>query len=360
MKDTGTTYAGMKVFTDESVPEGSFRLLMPNTPEWDLVKGDCTQVMALMEENSVDAVVADPPYLYEFMGKGWDKAVNHREWHCAWAKEALRILKPGGYLLAFGGPRTYHHLTSGIEEAGFEIRDSVMWIHSQGFPKSKNLKPAHEPIAVARKPFKGSLKANVKEWGTGEFNIDAARIGDEGPPSNRFINGAKPFGDAVGEPYETTGPTEGRWPANLAFEEGVDLDERYFFCAKASKKEKDAGLTDEKPNDRFRTRRCTTCKKNVPQPGSCGCPDAEIEWVEAKPTKNVHPTVKPIELMRWLVRLVTPPGGLVVDPFVGSGTTGIAAVQEGFDFLGIDRDDDDEYLEIARLRMEHWDGKEEV
>lgn len=339
---------------------------------WEIVAGDCVEVMAEWPEDSVDSIVADPPYGIRIMGKGFDDIGDgeaQRVWHRVWAEQALRVLKPGGHLVAFGSPRTYHHLASGVEEAGFEIRDSIVWVHSQGFPKSHNigksvesmkgwgtaLKPANEPIVLARKPFKGAVAKNAEKYGTGGLNIDATRIGDEGPPSNRFKSGAKHFGGAVGESYETSEPTEGRWPANLTFEEGIDLSDKFFYCSKPSKKERNAGLTEEKPNDRFKTRRCTTCHKNVPQAGSCGCPDAEIEWVAAKPTLNVHPTVKPIDLMRWLCLLVTPPGGLIVDPFVGSGTTGIAAILEKFDFIGIESDPEDEgYVELAIQRMEHW------
>lgn len=324
-------------------------------PDWELIQGDCIDVLKYLEVDSVDAIVTDPPYLLEFMGKNWDRAEEGREWHHRWAEEALRVLKPGGHVLAFGHSRTSHHLVSGIEEAGFEIRDSLMWIYSQGFPKGKNLKPAHEPIAVGRKPFKGTEKANYEEYEVGPLNIDACRVGDVGPPSNRFKNGAKPWGNAVGEEYETTGPTEGRWPANVVLSIDDPLLERYFYCAKPTKKEKDAGLEEDVPNDRFRTRICVECGKNVPSGGACGCPRGKVRWEAAKPSKNFHSTVKPIRLMQWLCRLVAPSGGLVVDPFVGSGTTGIAATLEGLDFLGIDKDEENEgYIDLARKRIEHW------
>jgi len=440
--------------------------------------GDCVEKMRLLDENSVDSVVCDPPYGLKFMGKEFDnigEAAAQREWHKTWAIEALRVLKPGGHMLAFGGSRTYHHLASAIEEAGFEIRDQIMWIYGSGFPKSTNitktldkngidgseyegygtaLKPAHEPIVLARKPFKGATYKNVLEHGTGALNIDGCRVAGtkpvmvrtetvvaanamagestgatstgetttegrwpanlilghnedcelvgttegEGYSINTFDNGAKPFGDAVGEDYSTSKKTEvieewectegcaikilddqtgvskspstyvrkegskqniGHTPGSEGGNQTVSLNygdsggaSRFFYSTKANKKEKNAGLTKEVENDRFQTRECTQCGKNVPYVGSCGCPDAEIIMVASKPTKNVHPTVKPIDLMRYLVRLVTPRGGTTLDPFLGSGSTGIAAHLEGFNFIGIEKDE--EYLELAKERIDWW------
>lgn len=356
-----------------------------------------------MEDNSIDAIICDPPYNLNFMDHDWDDMKTpdgFQHWCFRWGLEALGVLKPGGYLLAFGSPRTYHRLASGLEDAGFEIRDCIQWIYGQGFPKAGNLKPANEPIVVARKPFKDTLKNNTEVYGNG-LQIEASRIGESGPPSNRFNSGAKPFGGAAGEKYETTEPTEGRWPANIIFDETAAeiLDEqsgflksgkpgrirqakntgtaygaesrkpgtemtgygdeggasRFFYVAKANKKEKNAGLTELVENNRFQTRECTQCGKNVPYVGSCGCSDAKIVMRNAQPTKNSHPTVKPIELMRYLIGLVTKPGGIVLDPFLGSGTTGIAAVLDGFEFIGIDQSE--EYVELSRQRIEWWKNR---
>lgn len=320
-----------------------------------IMTGDCIEAMAELSPDSVDSIVTDPPYGLGFLGKEWDELPPGEEW----GQECLRVLKPGGYLLAFGGSRTYHRLACAVEDAGFEIRDQLQWLYAVGFPKSLDvakaveshvktgksgtvakrqtvmgedykpsaaygsfrrkeramdnvptvapqftpetaeaqqwqgwgtaLKPAHEPIVLARKPLAGTVAANVVGLGTGAINIDAGRIGE-------------------------------RWPSNVLLNQGAGalLDEqtgeqtsRFFYCAKASKGERTAG---------------------------------DVE--------NSHPTVKPISLMRYLVRLVTPPEGTVLDPFLGSGTTGIAAGLEGFDFIGIERDPD--YVAIAEARIKHW------
>jgi DNA modification methylase len=595
---------------------------------WSVIEGDCVEQMRAMEEASVDAIVTDPPYGLEFMGKEWDKFKDSRgrgvgaghsdygitekgfhdlpsfgkrwtnkrcrkcghiasggspctcsepvweleiekgtpktlrayqDWSQAWATEALRVLKPGGYLLAFGGTRTYHRLACAIEDAGFEIRDSLIWLYGSGFPKSlavdkaidkaagaerevvgvkhadrypngpggvgfhggpgeysqvgrppepetapatpeaqqwqgwgTALKPAHEPIVVARKPLIGTVAQNVLEHGTGAINVDGCRIGTEdnldggaysgeererdyatsyGPKRgigefeqpagrwpancvlshlpecervgtrrvkgyqiNRFTDGAKPFGGGAGHPYESeqqgaetipayscapgcpvaeldrqsgelisaggtraqaSGTTEGwgnigRFPAGAranpfygerggasrffaTFRDGRSVgNERrdpepeelrrdslktpdgtpyatqvnpvFRYQAKASRAERNAGL------DGFEERQGGALEGNA-DPNNArkigARPDLPVAHV-----RNNHPTVKPIDLMRWLVRLVTPPGGTVLDPFAGSGTTGIAATLEGFDFIGIEREA--EYVEIARARIEHW------
>jgi len=316
-----------------------------------LFEGDCLSVLKGLPDNSVDSIVTDPPYGLSFMGKKWDYEVpSVKIW-----RECLRVLKSGGHLLAFAGSRTYHRMAVNIEDAGFEIRDQIMWVYGSGFPKSHNiskaidkaagaerevigervvrglnsghlntsggslvgsvvedkvsnitkpatpeaqqwegwgsaLKPAHEPIVVARKPLIGTIVENVLEHGTGGLNIDESRT--EG----------------------------GRFPANFIHDgsdEVVSLfpeSARFFYCAKASQQEKHLGLEGE--------------------------------------DLNIHPTVKPVDLMKYLCRLVTPPEGLVLDPFMGSGTTGIAAKVEGFDFIGIEMDA--EYLEIAEARIGHW------
>lgn len=337
--------------------------------QFKLLHGDCRDVLRSMPDNSVDAIVTDPPYELGFMGKAWDATgiANNPE---MWA-ECLRVLKPGGHLLAFSGSRTYHRMTVAIEDAGFEVRDQMMWLYGSGFPKSLDvskaidkaagvereviasaadrrddgtvygvghsgrltsnvpitaaaaqwqgwgtaLKPAHEPICVARKPLGGTVAANVLEFGTGALNIDGCRIEAtdsqlaekyasvrNAPPRKNSIYGAdaRPRAEGNLEPHEA-----GRWPANV-MHDGLEQEwARFFYCAKASKADRGA--------------------------------------------RNTHPTVKPTELMAYLCRLVTPPGGLVLDPFMGSGSTGKAAVREGLRFIGIDMTP--EYVEIARDRI---------
>ena len=317
-----------------------------------------------MADSSVDAVVTDPPYGLSFMGKHWDHGVPGE----AFWREALRVAKPGAHLLAFGGTRTYHRLACAIEDAGWEIRDCVMWVYGSGFPKSHNLrgqwsgwgtalKPAWEPVIVARKPLVGTVAANVLAHGTGGINVDGCRVGTG---DDRISGGTSGGSDgAVGEWGYSSGferPSGGRWPANVIHDgsdevvglfpqqrngganvsprrkagvrtnimSGTGLSEptnrayagdsgsaaRFFYCAKASKRDRDEG-----------------CEGN----------------------RNGHPTVKPTALMRYLCRLVTPPGGVVLDPFMGSGSTGKAAILEGFQFVGIEQEP--EYLEIARARI---------
>lgn len=330
-------------------------------------------------DNSVDSIVTDPPYGLSFMGKKWDYDVPDQ---AIW-EECLRVLKPGGHLLAFAGTRTQHRMAVRIEDAGFEIRDMIAWVYGSGFPKSMDvskaidraagavrevigqdtkasstsgasalptmggktvyqswditapatddakqwqgwgtaLKPALEPITVARKPFKGTVAANVLEWGTGAINIDGARV-----QTDDNLNGGA-YSDTVRKNrlFKSLGSgagvfvqPSGRWPANLIHDGSDEPTEllgaaaRFFYCAKASKKDRGDG--------------------------------------------NNHPTVKPTDLMAYLCRLVTPPGGVVLDPFMGSGSTGKAAIREGFRFIGIEMDAD--YLAIAEARIAHEAGKQ--
>lgn len=311
----------------------------------NLHHGDCLEVLASMPDASVDAVVTDPPYGLSFMGRKWDYDVPSIE---IW-EQCLRVLKPGGHLLAFAGTRTQHRMCVNIEDAGFEIRDMISWVYGSGFPKSQNvgkaidkaagaerevtgiagttgggrscmndapgngrakdylagtyvntapatpeaqqwegwgtaLKPALEPITVARKPFKGTVANNVLTHGTGAINIDGCRV--------------------------ATDWKKGRWPANLIHDGSDEVTEltgdaaRFFYCAKANKKDREDG--------------------------------------------NNHPTVKPTDLMAYLCRLVTPPDGIILDPFMGSGSTGKAAIREGFNFIGIEREPG--YFAIAETR----------
>lgn len=387
--------------------------------------GDCREVMATLDAASVDAVVCDPPYGLSFMGKGWDHGVPGEEF---WT-EAMRVAKPGAHLLAFGGTRTYHRLACAIEDAGWEIRDCVMWVYGSGFPKSHDvskaidkaagaerevvgtipdrwtgkssvlnfatdrpqsevcvtgspatdaarqwsgwgtaLKPAWEPIIVARKPLCGTVAENVLTHGTGGINVDGCRVGAHDPACDMDCDC-------------TCGASgQGRWPANVVhdgssevvglfpdtasgsrkagrhvvaggqgryglFSEG-ELPEiigdsgsaaRFFYCAKASKADRDEGC--EGIDERLTMRYGEKAQGPLPQ------------QTPSKPVaqRNHHPTVKPTALMRYLCRLVTPPGGVVLDPFTGSGSTGKASVMEGFDFVGIEREA--EYVEIARARI---------
>lgn len=361
--------------------------------------GDCIEVMAELPAESVDAVACDPPYGLEFMGREWDApwkgtasahiaherraaettdenkrryiraAVNayeagrpFQEWCQAWAEQALRVLKPGGHLIAFGGTRTFHRLTCGLEDAGFEIRDCLSWLYGQGFPKSLNLdgdhaglgtalKPGWEPAVLARKPLTGTVAANVQAHGTGALNIDGCRIGTHGARSNggNGKSGTAAFGDYGPTPrvdYDT-----GRWPANVVLDEAAAriLDEQApsagggfgVNTGKPSRVYGDyAGLGGEVigygdaggASRFFYTSKASTAERN-----------------NGHGPANTHPTVKPVDLMRWLVRLVTPPGGLVLDPFAGSGTTGVACREEGFRCVLIEREA--EYLGIIAGRL---------
>ena len=356
---------------------------------WEVIHGDCRDVMAAMEADSVDAIVSDPPYGLSFMGKGWDHAVPGVEF---WA-EALRVAKPGAHLVAFGGTRTYHRLTCAIEDAGWEIRDCLSWLYGSGFPKSHNgpwggtaLKPAWEPIVLARKPLIGTVAANVAEHGTGGLNIDGCRIGTDAGWSYPNGRGGQGWHGRESLSTDLTVPKKaeaGRWPANVALDEeaAAMLDEqsgvtqgrgpregvrgghkfggdkgqndqlpgrwhgdsggasRFFYCAKASRSERERGLEGME-------RRTVQSGMGGDMPTDDGGNARDRFKVTAA---NHHPTVKPIALMRWLCRLITPPGGLVLDPFTGSGTTGCAAVAEGFRFVGAELNP--EYAEIARRRI---------
>jgi site-specific DNA-methyltransferase (adenine-specific) len=315
--------------------------------------------MKELPDCSVDACVTDPPYGLSFMGKAWDYDVPSAE---MW-REVLRVLKPGGHLLAFAGTRTQHRMAVAIEDAGFEIRDMIAWIYGSGFPKSHNLKgdwegwgtalkPALEPITVARKPFKGTVAANVLEHGTGAINIDGCRIEAGADYTElKVTQGGDHF--SIGSESKTRGttfqPAAGRWPANL-IHDGSD-DVVGLFPQSTS-----TGTAGSVESDRYGK---FTRKETGQQIGFGDSGSAARFFYCAKASKadrgdgNSHPTVKPTELMRYLCRLVTPPCGVVLDPFMGSGSTGKAAVLEGFEFIGIEREA--EYLEVARQRMQVGD-----
>ena len=364
-----------------------------------VIYGDCLVEMAKMGPNSIDAIVTDPPYGLEFMGKEWDRLlvkdrhINYpscrhshgpneyrgnlqaQEWHYAWAVEALRVAKPGAHLLAFGGCRTHHRLMCAIEDAGWEIRDCLMWVYGSGFPKSHNLKgkksgwgtalkPAWEPIILARKPLDGTVAENVQKWGTGSINVDGCRV--EGIPWKQTeacnISSKGKKGGAWSHPdfeskragfIQSCHPA-GRWPANLIHDGSDEVlagfpwtrgggpsgsAARFFYCAKASRAEREMGLEGMEERT-FQS----GCGGDMPIDDD----GKERDRFKVK-AKNHHPTVKPLALMRYLCRLVTPPNGLILDPFMGSGTTGVAAKAEGFRFVGIDNNL--EYCKIAKARI---------
>jgi DNA modification methylase len=430
--------------------------------------GSCLAILPTLEACSVDSVVCDPPYGLSFMGKDWDHGVPGE----AYWREVLRVAKPGAHLLAFGGTRTYHRLTCAIEDAGWEIRDCVMWVYGSGFPKSHDiskaidreagaerevvgpkvyadgtvgtwrksasdkyaqdewttdnsdrpkhitapatpeaaqwqgwgtaLKPAWEPIIVARKPLEGTVAGNVLKWGTGGINVDGCRV-HGGPSEGGSVSGSTAMGQSSGWNAHENRTTEidrsmasGRWPANLIHDgseevvglfpetksqkantvrrsngvlkhggqngrpshgtfDRVTTEEgytdsgsaaRFFYCPKSSKRDRDdgcEGLEEREPCHAYGSGMNTATKVRTHE--------QEANGVTREPRRNHHPTVKPTDLMRYLCRLVTPPGGLVLDPFAGSGSTGKAAMLEGFRFVGIELDPD--HCEIARRRIEH-------
>lgn len=326
----------------------------------NIIEGDCLAVMPTLPENSIDAVVTDPPYGLSFMGKEWDHGVPGVEF---W-RAALHVMKPGAHLLAFGGTRTFHRLTCAIEDAGFEVRDCLMWLYGSGFPKSHNLdgewkgwgtalKPAWEPIILARKPLEGTVAENVQTWGTGAINIDGGRIGTNGErpkgSGNRNGNGnSYQLKDWVSRNGGNTTPASGRWPANVL------LDEEAGKALDGQSGERQAGHFPGKQTAHSATSFSVANGDIAPEryleSGGASrffyCAKSKRERGE----DNNHPTVKPIALLEYLIRLVTPPNGLVLDPFSGSGSTGVAAVSLGFQFLGIEKES--AYCDIARKRIE--------
>lgn len=365
---------------------------------YQLHVGLCEEVLKTFADNSIDAIVTDPPYGLSFMGNRWDYDVPTIE---QWA-QCLRVLKPGGHVMAFGGSRTYHRLVVNMEDAGFEIRDQILWIYGTGFPKSSNqsgdwegwgtaLKPAHEPIVMARKPFKGSIPKNLAIHGVGALNIQACRIPLDGDFKCK-ANG-RPSLTGLDDNYDSSmanqPDTVGRWPANIihdgsdvvvsAFpdakgQQGAVADAqrsqgvvygstsdtgkdyqprgdagsaaRFFYCAKVTPKERDEGM------ERFLAVSASDMTGGRKE-GSAGLNDPRAGAGRTNGAKNNHPTIKPIALMKYLCRLITPPGGTVLDPWTGSGSTGRAAIEEGFSFVGIDRDPDFVVIASARLAFSH-------
>lgn len=311
-----------------------------------------------LPDQSIDAVVCDPPYGIDFQQAAWDgtairtaatQSTGRRltdgqaleQWAAVWGAECLRVLKPGGHLAAFGATRTFHRVASGLEDAGLELRDTLMWLYGTGMPKSRrypegtstSLKPAWEPIILARKPVVATVVRNLERFGTGTLQTRACA--HEGRyPSNVLLDHAPACTDVACVDECPTKIVD-----DSAQQAGVPRPaNRLFYCPKASRKERSAGCDDlpARPLDLF------------PQaPGHTATPATAT---------NPHPTVKPITLMRWLVRLTTPPEGLVLDPFCGSGTTGAAAVLERRRFIGIEAES--AYVQIARARLGHWSPEE--
>jgi DNA modification methylase len=429
----------------------------------DIIQGNCLEVLTQLEDNSIDAIVTDPPYELGFMGKSWDNtgiANNPLMW-----AECLRVLKPGGHLLAFSGTRTYHRMAVAIEDAGFEVRDMIEWIYSTGFPKSLNigkavdklqgnereivgeqklmgtarrmkggnfndfggedtadvvsltkgtsewegwgtaLKPAHEPICMARKPLaEKTVAENCLKYGTGGINIDESRVGysseydkkhqDDIQKGQLNADNGKFFG-GNGQSI-SSGNLQGRFPANLIHDNSEEVREcfpesksgamngiykntmmkgepgvrdgkeiylhqeassgnasRFFksiiYQAKASKSERNKGCEELEEKERidyggFHSEQGLINNNRNPE--------------NRKPTTNNHPTVKPIALMEYLIKMVTPKGGIVLDPFAGSGSTLVAAKQNGFQYVGIELDKD--YCIIAESRLKQKTLKQEV
>jgi len=391
--------------------ENSPSLIPIDQDNYAIYQGDCQKILKSFPEASIDAVITDPPYELGFMSKGWDKqgiAFNVSLW-----KEIFRVVKPGGHIAVFGGSRTFHRTTCAIEDADFEIRDVLMWLYGQGFPKSLDiskaidkmkgcvkvvgkgkagktalgqssgwnktnnpfeydivepnspeaqkwygwgtaLKPAYEPIILARKPIsEASVALNVLTWGTGGLNIDASRIKYK---SEKDAQSATPQGRCTARPGRLAGkaqgggernefrrpPQKGRYPANVILDEHsarlldaqtgiLHGDERgasrFFYTSKAPQ------------NERYFL--CKKCDKVFP-----------IKEQDSHGHRGhlvIHPTVKPLKLMEYLVRLIVPPEGIVLDPFAGTGTTLVAAKDLGLKAIGIELSDD--YCKIARWRL---------
>lgn len=457
-----------------------------------IIKGDSLEELKKLQDNSIDAIVTDPPYGLSFMGKKWDYDVPSVE---LWS-ECFRVLKPGGYLLSFAGTRTQHRMAVRIEDAGFEIRDMIAWVYGSGFPKSLNigkavdklqgievekgekfnvvggttasnggskfrsdhpdyvkykaqnefdgwgtaLKPALEPITVARKPIEGTVAENCLKWGVGGINIDGCRVGTEGGGThcnNRDESGKclghNDINDKYGETIHADDKQGGRFPANLIHDgseevlelfpetksgggqknkgdnrcifangktklgsqEGEweassgsaarffksikddplqewaekevaehreeiieDLKKEYGFIrgksiiyqAKASKSERNMGLDgfEEKEMAHSTSMKCANCNLPILSGTGVSC-ECEVKSEIRQKTKNFHPTVKPIKLMEYLIKLVSKEGHTVLDPFAGSGTTGIACKKLNRNFIGIEREED--YVKIAEARI---------
>jgi site-specific DNA-methyltransferase (adenine-specific) len=318
----------------------------------DFREGDCLDVLRTLR--GLDAVVTDPPYGLAFMGRAWDGGV-------AFQPETWRLvfdaMKPGAHLAAFSGTRTSHRMVCAIEDAGFEIRDSVLWLHGQGFPKNKHaLKPAHEPITLARKPLIGTVAANVLAHGTGGMNIEACRIEGVKPVMERtatIVAATSMSGTSTGARSTGEMTTEGRWPANVAHDGSDEV--MAAFAAFGERKSCNAPSSARPEGAILGGRR----SQGAIYPGDTGTAARFYYCAKASAADRCgskHPTVKPVSLIRWLVRLITPPGGTVLDPFAGSGTTGEAAMLEGRNAVLIEREA--EYAADIRRRVSRWTGQD--
>ena len=434
-----------------------------------LYHGDCLDVLRELPEASVDSVCTDPPYGISFMGRQWDQPgqfgsdrgdgrprgghansrgthdamaagsydlspaamLNFQRWCTAWAAECLRVLKPGGHLVAFGGSRTWHRLAAAIEDAGFEMRDSIAWLYGSGFPKSLDvskaidkaagaerevvaerrggaalkiggdnprpwherqaerggtydvtapstdaakqwegwgtaLKPSFEPIVVARKPLSGTVAANVLEHGTGALNIDACRVGDgsdsQGARGSKEPSAARRYAESGAVPFTMTpgprgGSPSGRWPTNVVLDEdqAAELDQQSGVLKSGANPTRRGGDKFRNTYGDFAGQTECVAHRGADEGGASRF--FPVFRYEAKasgserPTVDgtAHPTVKPLDLMRWLVRLVTPPHGLVLEPFAGSGTTAEACVHEHMRCIAIEREAN--YLPLITARL---------
>jgi len=354
--------------------------------------GDCLDVLATLDSDSIDSVVTDPPYGIGFMGHAWDQAgafgahragprvepghprernghvtyptsmeagrydpghrasVTFQAWCEAWGRETLRVARPGAWLLAFGSPRLHHRLAIGLEDAGWELTDEIAWMFAQGMPKGRTtLKPAHEPIVMARKLAKRVTPLQIDETriGVGRWPANVVLtdpVLDGGYPG--VMGGGQTKGGGLNHVLRrgaTTGQGMGYGSSSPEHASMVGYDDagtysRYFLIPKAGRRERNAGVDDleERP---------LLWSSGTQSPGTFQSAGTH------RAARNHHPTVKPLELMEHLVRLVTPRGGAVLDPFIGSGTTAVAAIASGRTCIGIDRDP--QYLQIAirRLRL---------
>lgn len=320
----------------------------------NIIHGDCLDIMKGMDNNSIDFIVTDPPYGLKFMNKKWDHGLPSIE---VW-KEALRICKRGSMMATFGGTRTYHRLTCAIEDAGWEIRDCIMWIYGSGFPKSHNhfgfegygtaLKPAYEPIIIAMKPLDGTYAENAKKWDVGGINIDESRIASE--PIKIGLSKAhlgNKYGCGKGDRGTKKEYTnnQGRWPANVIFnEEAADmLDEQ-----SGVTKSKSGGFSGNNPG-------MWAGKNKTERLGHTDSGGASRFFYCAKASSKErqgsnHPTMKPISLMKYIITLLAPPNNpILLDPFCGSGSTLLAAKELGIQYIGIEKEK--EYCEIAERRL---------
>lgn len=357
-----------------------------------IVHGDSFAFMRGSPGCAYDAIVTDPPYGISFVGKEWDHSTPVAHF---WG-EALWVAKPGAWLAAFGSPRTFHRLAAAIEDAGWELYDTLCWLHGQGFPKTAkvHLKPAWEPIVLARRPLLvGSVEDNVRAFGTGGLNVDDCRIPAAGRPAiERVAHKIKTvYGGGVNYGSRAAGATDrGRWPADVILSHVAPDEGGARGCRRVGVRGVRSGVSGPRSGHSFGSDGLYvgSAGKGEEKGTSRGCgPVEEVEaWecVDGCPVRlldedsggasrffytakasradrghgNTHPTVKPLRLMEWLVRLVTPPDGTILDPFAGSGTTLLAARNLGYSAVGVEKEA--EYVVVARRRLGLPDEGEEV